>query len=139
MNYLSNSTLDKKDRSFPVLLMVIFMFFILVMAVIVAVLAFVAKSFSGDTQETRRREKELEIVFHPHAIARMRERGIEPGRIEMLLGGDGSTVKFAGHNRLRISDGVLTAIIDKGLGTIEVVTVFWNGKAEDNDTDELEF
>jgi hypothetical protein len=133
MKCSSGSENDKRKGLFSVLFMVVYMFFVLIIAVIAVVVAYIVKSFSGDIEETEESE-DLEISFHPHAVARMQEREIDPERVMELLRGEGQQVKLAHYNRIKVTDGEVTAIVGKGLRKLEVVTVYWN----DGDWEDME-
>ncbi len=110
------------------------MFFILVVAVIVVVIAYIVKSLSAENEE--RPTEELDVTFHPHAISRMEERDIDPDRVMELITGGGRMVRLAHHNRIKVSDGEITAVIGKGLRKLEVITVYSNNGQRDEDDEE---
>lgn len=104
------------------------MLFIFLMILGIFVVALIAREMSKSPDEKEEAIKEIEksISFHPHAIARMEERGIEPDRIYELLENENPKAGLGYHNRIKITDGNLTAIIEKHLDYIEIITVYWN-------------
>ena len=102
--------------------------FIFLMVIGVVLVAFIAKELKKrpEEKETTTATREPRISFHPHAVARMEERGIDPDRISDLLKGEFIEAKPGYNNRIRITDGELTAVFEKRLDYIEVITVYWN-------------
>lgn len=108
------------------------MLFIIIMIIGVFLVAYIAREMNKEPKDEQKDIDETKgsISFHPHAIARMEKRGIEPDKIYDLLENENPRTGMGYHNRIKITDGKLTAIFEKHLDYIEIITVYWNYESQ---------
>jgi len=69
-----------------------------------------------------------EIVFSPHAIQRIHERGISEETVLEIVNNKNSMVNYRFGNRFSLTNGEITVVLSKHLEKLIVVTVYWNKK-----------
>jgi len=73
-----------------------------------------------------------EIVFSPHAMQRIHERGISEKEVLEIINSESSIVKYRFGNRFSLTNGEMTVVLSNQLDKLVIVTVYWNRKRKEN-------
>lgn len=87
------------------------------------------KNFRNPQNKDRREFLNVkEIVFSPHAIQRIHERGISEEEVLKIVNDRNSIVKYRFGNRFSLTDGKMTVVLSNQLDKLVIITVYWNRK-----------